>query len=164
MSGSARGFLLQTRDQFQVIDEALVFPRLGVRVRQPQQIGRMHRHQRLGPSSRSMRWPRFLLIGVILPNTLCAAVAPIATTRSAGWRRVRVHTTAGMPDFRRRRFLVQADFPARHEFEVFHRVGDVDLLRSMPASTSARSSIWPAGPTKGGRPGLPCRQAVRRPA
>jgi hypothetical protein len=44
-----RRFSQQRRGDFQIIDEAHVFPCPGVCVRQPQQIGRMHRHQRLDP-------------------------------------------------------------------------------------------------------------------
>ena len=118
----------------------------------------MHRHQRLDPSSRSISRPRFLLIGVILPNTLCAAVAPIATTSSRldGGELALVPLPA-RPDLRRGRLLVQADFSARHEFEMLHRIGDVDLARGRcrlpPARGRASARLVP---TKG----LPARSSL----
>jgi len=63
---------LRGRD-FQIIDEALVFARPRVLVRQPQQVGRVHRHQRLAPAAEIDRPAAVMWIGVILPNTLCAA-------------------------------------------------------------------------------------------
>src|SRR6516162_9556702 len=44
-SGGARRFFQEFGGDLQVLDEALILPHLGVFVRQPQQVGRMYRHQ-----------------------------------------------------------------------------------------------------------------------
>jgi hypothetical protein len=46
-SGCVRRLFLERRCDRQIVDKALIFPRLGLRVRQPQQLGCIHRHRRL---------------------------------------------------------------------------------------------------------------------
>ena len=76
----------------------------------------------------SISRPRDLLIGVILPNTLCAAVASSVTTSAGLIGQLALIPLAARPDFRRVRLLVQSDLAARHELEVLHGIGNVNLL------------------------------------
>ena len=113
---------------FQVVDEALIFARLGVLIGQPQQIGRMHRHQRLD--------------ALVKIDQTAAVLVDRRDLAEHALRRGRAHRHhqlgfdrgelalvpwAACLDLRRGRLLVQAEFSARHEFEMLHRVGDVDL-------------------------------------
>ena len=77
----ARVFSGKCGNDFQVVDKALHI-RAPWRPRRATAAGRtdVPSPAPATPSSRSISRPRFLLIGVILPNTHWAAVAPIATT------------------------------------------------------------------------------------
>src|SRR5262249_54792357 len=46
----------------------------------------------------------------------------------AGSRRTRAHTLPARLDFERVRLLMHAEFSARHKFEMFYGVGDVDFF------------------------------------
>ena len=52
-------------------------------------------------------------------------------------------------DLRCFRGLMDAALAAWSEFEVLDGIGHIEVRRSMPASSMARSIICPAGPTNG---------------
>ncbi len=121
------------RGDLQILDEELILPRLGVGIRKPEQVGRMHRDHRLGCDH----------VGTLGQVDDVAAVLgdwrDLAEHRLRRGRAQRHHqgradrselTLVPLPaglDLRRRRLLVQPDLAAGDELEVLHRIGDVDL-------------------------------------
>ena len=102
------------------------------------------------PSSRSITSPRILVTGTALPSSDCAAVAPSATTRSGLISaKFLVEPPAAGLNLAGIRLGVDAALAARLELEVLYRIGDIDLVRSMPASSRIASKTLPAGPTNG---------------